>query len=682
MNNTTPPDTIASEASALRDQLNHHNDCYYRLDDPKIPDSDYDQLLRRLQDIEKQYPELRNADSPTQRVGSAPLEVFTSVEHTVAMLSLDNAFDNDELRDFDRRVQTRLNDDTSIEYVCEPKLDGVAVSLLYINGILEQGATRGDGYKGENITANVKTINSIPLKLQGDNIPPLLEVRGEIYLPLSGFETLNAQALKNGEKPFVNPRNAAAGSLRQLDSRITATRPLEMCAYSLGRMEGGLLPETHLSTMHQLKQWGFLTNALMEAVTGIDACIDYYQRLASLRSSLRYDIDGIVYKVNRFQLQEALGFVARAPRWAIARKFPAEEASTQLLDVEFQVGRTGAITPVARLEPVFVGGVTVSNATLHNADEVERLGLHIGARVVVRRAGDVIPQIARVIPSNTDAPNTLRSIQFPTLCPACNSALQRTDEQAILRCTGGLICPAQRKEAVKHFASRKAFDIDGLGEKIIIQLVDKNYVHTVADLFSLKLEHVSSLERMANKSASKLLAAIAKAKQITLPRLLYALGIREVGETTAKALAQYFSSLKNLEQADEEALLKVPDVGPIVARNVVDFFKQTHHKDIISALIEAGVTWPDLLPPTNDQDAPLAGQVWVLTGTLHAMTRGEGKKHLEALGAKVTGTVSAKTDCLVAGENAGSKLTKAQTLGIKIINETEFLVIVQDSGVR
>ncbi len=671
-------DQAAIEASTLREQLNSHNYRYYSLDDPLISDGEYDQLLRRLENLEVLYPELRSADSPTQRVGSAPLSVFESVEHKVPMLSLANAFDDDELRDFERRLQTRLDDVSAITFVCEPKLDGVAVSLLYHDGVLVQGATRGDGFSGENITENVRTIASIPLKLQGQGFPPVLEVRGEIYLPRAGFDAINAEALAKDEKPFVNPRNAAAGSLRQLDSRITATRPLEMCAYSLGQTEGSTLPDTHLATMLCLKEWGFLTNSLMEAVVGIEACIDYYQRLAELRPGLAYDIDGIVYKVDSFQLQETLGFVARAPRWAIARKFPAEEASTRLLDVEFQVGRTGAITPVARLEPVFVGGVTVSNATLHNEDEINRLGLRIGDQVVVRRAGDVIPQIARVVTSELDRED-LPAIVFPTICPVCGSVLQRSDEQAVLRCTGGLICAAQRKEAIKHFASRKALDIDGLGDKIIDQLVDAKLIHTVADLFTLNVEQLAGLERMASKSASNLVAAIAAARQTTLPRLLYALGIREVGETTAKLLATHFSSLEKLEEADEEALLAVPDVGPVVAGFVTQFLSNPHHLAIIASLREAGVEWPDI-ESSDAQVMPLAGQVWVLTGTLASMSRGQGKEQLEALGAKVTGSVSAKTTCLVAGESAGSKLEKARSLNVTVIDEAEFLVLLDSKS--
>ncbi len=664
-------DQATAEAGVLREQLDKHNYHYYSLDDPQISDAEYDHLLRRLENLEELYPELRRADSPTQRVGSAPLTEFESVEHKVPMLSLANAFDNDELRDFERRLQSRLDDDSPITFVCEPKLDGVAVSLLYLDGVLVQGATRGDGFSGENITVNVRTIASIPLTLQGQGFPPVLEVRGEIYLPRGGFDALNAAALAKDEKPFVNPRNAAAGSLRQLDSRITATRPLEMCAYSLGQAEGGVLPDTHLATMLCLKDWGFLTNSLMEAVVGIEACVDYYQRLAELRPGLAYDIDGIVYKVDSFRLQEALGFVARAPRWAIARKFPAEEANTRLLDVEFQVGRTGAITPVARLKPVFVGGVTVSNATLHNEDEIQRLGLRIGDQVAVRRAGDVIPQIARVVTSDA-ARADLPAIVFPTTCPVCGSALLRSDEEAVLRCTGGLVCAAQRKEGIKHFASRKALDIDGLGDKIIDQLVDAKLIHTVADLFTLTVEQLTGLERMAIKSATNLVAAIAAARQTTLPRLLYALGIREVGETTAKRLATHFGSLGKLEEANEEALLAVPDVGPVVADFVRQFLSNPDNLVVIANLREAGVEWPDIAA-AGDQVLPLAGQVWVLTGTLATMSRGQGKEQLEALGAKVTGSVSAKTTCLVAGETAGSKLEKARALGVSVIDEAEFL---------
>ncbi|OUS09428.1 DNA ligase (NAD(+)) LigA [Gammaproteobacteria bacterium 53_120_T64] len=677
-------DEASQEAATLREQLNHYNYSYHSLDAPQVSDGQYDLLLRRLETLESQFPTLCSADSPTRRVGSAPLTVFEAVEHAVPMLSLANAFDDDELRDFERRLHARLDDDSAIAFVCEPKLDGVAVSLLYHDGILVQGATRGDGFQGENITANVRTIASIPLKLLGEDFPPVLEVRGEIYLPRAGFERINAEALAKGEKPFVNPRNAAAGSLRQLDSHITATRPLEMCAYSLGLAEGGNLPDSHLATMGCLKSWGFLTNSLMAGVTGIEACVAYYQRLAELRGGLAYDIDGIVYKVDRFALQETLGFVARAPRWAIARKFPAEEASTRLLDVEFQIGRTGAITPVARLEPVFVGGVTVSNATLHNEDEVERLGLRLGDSVVVRRAGDVIPQIARVLPrfeasAGEISEDNSQAIVFPTSCPVCGSALQRSEEQAVLRCTGGLVCGAQRKEAIKHFASRKALDIEGLGDKIIDQLVDAELIATVADLFSLRVEQLAELERMADKSASKLVASIATARATTLPRLLFALGIREVGETTAKVLACHFGSLEKLQEAEAEALLAVPDVGPVVAAFVGQFFSNSHHQAIIASLREAGVEWPDI-EPVDTQALPLAGQVWVLTGTLASLSRSQGKAQLEALGAKVSGSVSAKTTCLVAGESAGSKLTKARSLEVKVMDEAEFVALLQGAG--
>lgn len=665
-------DQASLEAATLRDQLNHHNYLYYSLDAPEVLDSEYDRLLRHLQDLEQRFPGLQSVDSPTQRVGSAPLSAFEQVEHKVPMLSLDNAFNDDELSDFDRRVRSRLDDSRDITYVCEPKLDGVAVSLLYRDGVLVQGATRGDGYRGENITANVRTIASIPLRLQGEGFPSVLEVRGEIYLPRAGFDALNAEALRKGEKTFVNPRNAAAGSLRQLDSRITATRSLAMCVYSLGQSEGNSLPDTHMQTMLRLKDWGFLINDLMERVVGIAACVDYYQRLAKKRPGLAYDIDGIVYKVDSYAVQNVLGFVARAPRWAIARKFPAEEATTRLLDVEFQLGRTGAITPVARLEPVFVGGVTVSNATLHNEDEVKRLGLRIGDRVVVRRAGDVIPQIARVVVSDNDSEEARENIVFPVRCPVCDSSLERSEDQAVLRCTGGLLCPAQRKEALKHFASRRALDIDGLGEKIIDQLVDKELVITVADLFTLTAEQLAALDRMASKSAENLVQSIEAARETTLPRLLYGLGIREVGEATAKQLATHFGSLESLAQADTETLLAVPDVGPIVAGFVEAFFSNAHNLSIIAALRAANVKWPDMALAEH-KPMPLAGQVWVLTGTLTGMSRGEGKERLEELGAKVAGSVSAKTSCVVAGESAGSKLTKAQSLGVKVIDESEFI---------
>lgn len=668
----------SAEAQSLRDQLNEHNYKYYVLDDPTIPDIEYDRLLRRLQELEAQFPELKTPDSPTQRVGAAPLQAFESVEHLMPMLSLDNAFSDDEVLDFNRRISDRLNFKGEVEYACEPKLDGIAISLLYRNGVLERGATRGDGTTGEDISQNVRTISSIPLKLQGDGHPELLEVRGEIYMPRASFEALNDTARKAGEKVFVNPRNAASGSLRQLDSKITASRRLEMCAYSVGVIEGGELPETHMGVLRQLNSWGFLINPLAEVVANIDGCLDYYLRLADQRDQLNYDIDGIVYKVNDLSLQKRLGFVARAPRWAIARKFPAQEEATKLLGVEFQVGRTGAVTPVARLEPVFVGGVTVSNATLHNRDEVERLGLMIGDTVVIRRAGDVIPQVVSVIRERR--PDDAQPVKFPDNCPVCDSPVERVLGEAVARCSGGLICAAQRKEAIKHFASRKALDVDGLGDKLVEQLVDRDMVHTPADLFSLTIEQLAGLERMAEKSATKLVEALNKSRETTLPKFLYALGIREVGEATAQTLAMHFGSLDAIRQANADTLQEVDDVGLVVAHFIEEFFADSRNIEVIDQLQEAGVHWPDITPRA-ESELPLAGQTWVLTGTLESMSRSEAKEKLQQLGAKVAGSVSAKSACVVAGPGAGSKLTKAQSLGVEVMDETQFLEFLNEKGI-
>lgn len=658
----------------LRADINQHNYRYYVLDDPSVPDAEYDRLLRQLQQLEAANPSLISADSPTQRVGARPLSAFGEVRHELRMLSLDNAFNDDELRDFERRIKDRLDSTSSLEYACEPKLDGIAVSLLYEDGLLVKGATRGDGQTGEDITQNLRTVPSIPLKLMGEGWPKRLEVRGEVYMPKAGFEAFNQQALARGEKPFVNPRNAAAGSLRQLDSSITAKRPLEMCCYSVGVVEGGYIPSKHSDVLAQLHAWGFRINAEMAVVQGIDGCIDYYKELQARRDGLHYEIDGIVFKLNERALQEEVGFVSRAPRWAIAYKFPAQEEMTQLLDVEFQVGRTGAVTPVARLEPVFVGGVTVSNATLHNGDEIERLGVRCGDTVIVRRAGDVIPQIVQVVLDKR--PDNSRAIEFPTTCPVCDSDVVRTEGEAVARCTGGLYCAAQRKEAIKHFASRKALDIEGLGDKLVDMLVDQRLIVSIADLFHLQHADVSSLERMGDKSAQNLLDALEKSKKTTFARFIYALGIREVGEATAQNLAQHFAELNSLMTATEEELLQVGDVGPIVASHIVHFFQQTHNQEIITALLAEGIEWP-AIEKQSVQSTPLAGQTWVLTGTLETLTRDQAKARLVALGAKVSGSVSGKTHCLVAGANAGSKLTKAESLGVDVRDEAALLTLLE-----
>ena len=672
------PQSVLDEAQSLKQQLNYHNYRYYVLDDPQIPDVEYDRQLQRLQELEAQFPNLATSDSPTQRVGAEPLSAFDQVQHEVPMLSLDNAFNEEDMRDFNRRIGDRLKSEESIEYACEPKLDGIAVSLLYRDGLLVRGATRGDGNTGENITQNVRTIKSIPLRLMGEGYPATLEVRGEIYMPKAGFEALNERVRAAGDKPFVNPRNAAAGSLRQLDPKITSERPLEMCAYSVGWVEGGELPDRHTDVLKALNGWGFLINEHMAVAADVDECLSYYQRLAAKRDSLDYDIDGIVFKINSRQLQNTLGFVARAPRWAIAHKFPAQEEITQLLDVEFQVGRTGAVTPVARLEPVFVGGVTVSNATLHNRDEIERLGIRVGDFVIIRRAGDVIPQVVSVVKSKR--PADARAIVFPDHCPVCESPVEAEPGEAVARCSGGLICAAQRKEAIKHFVSRKAMDIDGLGDKLVEQLVDQGLVDSVADLYALKAEQVAGLERMGDKSAENLMVSLESSKNTSLPRFLFALGIREVGEATARSLARHFRSFEALSAADEEALLAVDDVGPVVAHYIAEFFQQPHNLEAVTQLREAGVHWPDETPKEAVAE-PLAGLTYVLTGTLEVMARNQAKAHLQELGAKVAGSVSAKTHCLVAGPGAGSKLTKAQELGVEVMDEAGLLALLREHGV-
>jgi DNA ligase (NAD+) len=669
------PENILRQYQHLVEELNKHNHRYYVLDDPTVPDSEYDRQLRELQSIEGHYREIIALDSPSQRVGGAALSSFSQIKHALPMLSLDNAFNDTELQEFERRLKDRLNSSADIEYVCEPKLDGAAVSLLYRDGALIYGATRGDGSVGEDITANVRTIKSVPLKLHGDNIPATLEVRGEIYLPLSGFDALNAAAVLSGDKTFVNPRNAAAGSLRQLDSKITASRPLEMCAYSVGQYLADRVPETHEDMLSALRGWGFKINDHVETVKGIAACENYYQRLAERRQILPYDIDGIVYKVNSLQLQERLGFVAKAPRWAIARKFPAQEEMTQLIDVEFQVGRTGAITPVARLEPVFVGGVTVSNATLHNGDEINRLGVRIGDTVIIRRAGDVIPQIAKVVLDKR--PQNALPVVFPERCPVCQSAVRRTEGEAVARCSGGLFCGAQIKEAIKHFASRKAMDIDGLGDRLVELMVDESVIFSVADIYDLNVDKLVKLERMAEKSASNLIGAIAVSKKTTLAKFLYALGIREVGEATAHTLANNFGSIELIGKASADELLEIDDVGPIVARYIVNFFQNPDNLSIIQALRDAGVKWEDI-DLSSLEDQPLKGQIWVLTGGMEIMSRAEAKDRLQALGAKVASSVSAKTTQVVAGPGAGSKLTKAKTLDIAVMNEQQFVNFLAD----
>ncbi len=674
MSKATPE--IIKRVEELRSQIEDHNYHYYVLDDPRIPDAEYDRLFRELQQLEADYPELASDDSPTRRVGSSVETSFEEVVHRLPMLSLDNAFSEDELRDFDRRVRERLGSDGDIEYVCEPKLDGLAVSLHYENGSLTIAATRGDGYSGEDITANIRTIPSVPLKLRGDDVPDMVEVRGEVYMPKAGFEKLNQRLADRGEKTFVNPRNAAAGSLRQKKSTVTAKRPLEMCAYSVAVPDESLLPDTQWDSLQQVKRWGFRINPEMRKAKGVEECLEAYTELMEKRDSLPYEIDGIVFKVNRLDLQQRLGFVSRAPRWAIAHKFPAQEELTVIEDVEFQVGRTGAVTPVARLKPVFVGGVTVSNATLHNMDEIRRLDAHIGDTVFIRRAGDVIPQVVKVVADKR--PENARPVELPKTCPVCGSDVIQIDGEAVARCSGGLYCPAQRKEAIRHYASRKAMDIEGLGDKWIDILVDRGMVKTVADLYQLKVRDLTSLERMGEKSASNLVKAIEGSREPVLWRFLYALGIREVGEATAKALASHFGTLEAIADADEEALQEVPDVGPIVAGHIRSFFDQSHNQETLQALKDAGVRWQEEVVEQGEK--PLQGETWVLTGTLSGMTRDEAREKLEALGAKVAGSVSKKTDCVVAGEAAGSKLAKAEQLGVPVLDEEGLLKLLKEHG--
>lgn len=666
---------IFEQISQLRAQLEEHNHNYYVLDAPSIPDAEYDRLMRELSALEQANPEFQSPDSPSQKVGGAALEKFEQVTHQVPMLSLDNAFSEEEFAAFNRRIKERLMNSSELTFCCEPKLDGLAVSIIYRDGVLVQAATRGDGMVGENITQNVKTIRNVPLKLRGDDFPAELEVRGEVFMDSAGFAKLNSEAEKRGEKVFVNPRNAAAGSLRQLDSKVTAKRPLMFYAYSTGLVADGQLPEDHYQQLAKLTDWGLPLCPETKLVEGQQAALDYYQDILARRSELAYEIDGVVIKVNDKKLQERLGFVARAPRWAIAFKFPAQEEITQLLDVEFQVGRTGAITPVARLEPVFVGGVTVSNATLHNGDEIARLGVKIGDTVIIRRAGDVIPQITQVVLERR--PEDAKDIVFPATCPICESHVERIEGEAVARCTGGLVCQAQRKQAIKHFASRKALDIDGLGDKIVDQLVDRELIKTPADLFTLKQGHFESLERMGPKSAKNLVNALQEAKQTTLAKFLYSLGIREVGEATAQNLANHFLTLEKITQASVDALTEVSDVGEIVAKHVRGFFTEEHNMDVVNALIEQGINWPALTAPSADAQ-PLSGLTYVLTGTLSELNRNDAKARLQALGAKVSGSVSAKTDALIAGEKAGSKLTKAQDLGIDVLTEADLIALLSE----
>ena len=667
--------SLQQQIDTLRHDLRRYEYEYHVLDNPTIPDAEYDRLFHQLKTLEAAHPELITADSPTQRVGAKPLSGFAQIRHEIPMLSLDNAFSDEEFYAFVKRIEDRLiRLPEPLTFCCEPKLDGLAVSILYVNGVLTQAATRGDGTTGEDITANIRTIRNIPLQLLMDNPPARLEVRGEVFMPHAGFERLNQLALEKGEKTFANPRNAAAGSLRQLDPKITSKRPLVLNAYSIGIAEGVDLPNTHYDRLQWLKSIGIPVNPEIRLCNGTDEVLDFYRDIQNKRSSLGYDIDGTVLKINDIALQEKLGFISKAPRWAIAYKFPAQEELTRLNDVEFQVGRTGAITPVAKLEPVFVAGVTVSNATLHNGDEIERLDIAIGDTVVIRRAGDVIPQIIGVL--HDRRPADARPIIFPKTCPVCDSAIVRIEGEAVARCTGGLFCAAQRKEALKHFVSRKAMDIDGVGGKLIEQLVDRELVHTPADLFKLDLTTLTRLERMGTKSAENALASLEKAKNTTLARFIFALGIREVGEATALNLANHFKTLEALQNADLEALQQVPDVGEVAANRILAFWHEPHNVAVVNDLIAQGVRW-ETVETKEVAENRFKGKTVVLTGTLTQMGRNEAKALLQDMGAKVSGSVSAKTDFVIAGDAAGSKLTKAQELGVTVLTEEEFLAEIQ-----
>ncbi len=660
----------------LKETLNLYNYQYYVLDAPSVPDSEFDRLFHELKQIESDNPSLITKDSPTQRVGAEPLASFEQIQHKVPMLSLDNAFSYEDLQQFHKRILKLLPDNESIEFALEPKLDGVAISLYYEFGELVYGATRGDGKTGEDITSNVRTIKSIPLVLRGTEYPEQLEVRGEIFMPADSFEALNQKAIKEGSKPFVNPRNAASGSLRQLDPKITASRKLKLCAYGVGFSSTDGIADTHFESLIKLNEWGFHISDKLSKSSRVEDCFSFCETLGETRQSLNYDIDGAVVKVNNLALQKKLGFVSRSPRWAIAYKFPAQEEITKLISVDFQVGRTGVITPVARLKPVFVGGVTVSNATLHNMDEVKRLGLKIGDFVTVRRAGDVIPKIAATLFSKRNEQSELKEILLPETCPVCGSTIDIESTGVIARCSGTLVCPAQLKESIKHFASRKAMDIDGLGDKLVEQLVDKDIIKGISDLYLLNAKKLSLLDRMAEKSANNLIEAINNSKEVPLHKFIYALGIPEVGETTAELLAQRYTTLDALINATEESLLALKDIGPVVAHNIVNFFSQKSNKDKLDQFISLGLKLisPDVIDEKTS--LPMSGKSVVITGTLPNLSRDKMSKLLKDAGAKVQSSVSKKTNFLIAGEAAGSKLTKAMELGVEVLSEEAALNII------
>jgi DNA ligase (NAD+) len=668
-------DELTERLTSLRNEINRHSYAYYVLDEPSVPDIEYDRLFRELSSLEQENPGFISSDSPTQRVGDKPLSSFNQVRHAIPMLSLDNAFDKEEMLAFDNRAREKLSLD-QVSYAAETKLDGLAISLLYREGKLVQAATRGDGSAGEEVTLNVRTIKSIPLVLMGKDYPETLEARGEIFINKKNFAELNRKQKTQGEKTFANPRNTAAGSLRQLDPKLTAQRPLSFYTYGIGQISGekpALL--THLDTLTHLKRWGFPVSPETRALTGVQACLTYYEGILERRSALPYEIDGVVFKLNVLAQQQQLGYVSRAPRWAIAYKFPPEEEITTVENIEIQVGRTGALTPVARLTPVFVGGVTVTNATLHNEEELMRKDVRVGDTIVIRRAGDVIPEIVSVVKDKRLASSV--AFKMPQVCPVCGSKTAKIEGEAVIRCTGGLICSAQASQAIIHFASRRAMDIEGLGDKLVEQLVEAKSIANVADLFELNLEQIVKLERMGEKSATNLLQAFEKSKTTQLEKFLFALGIREVGEATARALSQYFGTLDEIKQATLEELEQVPDIGPVVASNILAFFNQSHNLQIIERLMTSGVNWPDII--VDNTALALKGQVFVLTGTLEKMNRDEAKQRLLQLGAKVSSSVSKNTTGLVAGEAAGSKLTKARELGVNILSESDLIQLFNDS---
>ena len=671
-------DAIAKRIAKLRTEIARHNYRYYVLDDPEVPDAEYDRLLGELRRLEGEHPELVTVDSPTQRVGAQPVKEFGEVVHRVPMLSLDNAFADEDVVAFDRRVRERLGREDDVVYACEPKFDGLAISVTYQDGLLVRGATRGDGVRGEDVTQNLRTLKSVPLRLLGKAVPGLLEARGEVYMPIAGFDKMNRDAQARGEKVFVNPRNAAAGSLRQLDPRITATRPLEAYFYQIGVLEGAAAPATHTQSLAMLRDLGLRTCPESARVTGVAGLLGYYRDLGARRDALPYQIDGVVYKVDDLKLQEQLGFVSRAPRFAIAHKFPAEEEMTQVNGIEWQVGRTGALTPVARLEPVFVGGVTVSNATLHNIDELSRKDVRVGDTVIIRRAGDVIPEVVRVIPERR--PRHTVAVGLPRKCPVCHSAVIREEGEAVARCSGGLHCPAQRKESLRHFASRRAMDIEGLGPKVIDQLVDAGLVTNAADLYRLDVAALVKLERMGEKSAQNLFDALQKSKDTTLPRFLNALGIPDVGEATALALATHFRGLEALKDASVDDILKVPDVGPIIAQSIHAFFADKDNRSIVDDLCSLGVRFEPIAAPADEGAA--VGKTFVITGTLDGMSREEAADMIRASGGKVAGSVSKKTSYLVVGADAGSKLAQAEKLGVPTLSLDDLRTLLGSTSPR